>query len=151
MHTVEAVKKIKAPCQDVWRLIWEIKSWACFWDPLHAVEVLYDDGFHQDFTMSVTWQNRESRVRTVRFRGGDGEIHFFSPEPPLPTAVHHGVWKLTANQDGTTTLAAMRSFDLPPFEEENFKNYSERLKIFSEGFQRRLGKLVEKLGSACEK
>lgn len=151
MHTLEATKKIRAPLRDIWQLIWEIKSWAHFWEPVQTVDILYDDGIHQDFIMSLDWQNRDVRIRTVRFRDRDGNIQFFSPEPPSPTIIHQGMWKFLANEDDTTVLTTVRSFELPMVAKESIENYLQRLENLSEGFQARLEKLLERLGSACEK
>ncbi len=151
MHRIESMRKIRAAESDVRHLIWDIKAWSCFWEQIQAVDILYDDGIHQDFIMSLSWQNRDSSIRTVRFRDQNGNIHFFSPQPPSPTTVHRGLWKLVASEDGTTALTAMRWFEMPIQEKENLETHSQHLKTFSEDFQTRLETLLGRLGAVCEK
>ncbi|MDP1609099.1 MAG: SRPBCC family protein [Chlamydiales bacterium] len=151
MHTIKTTKKIRAPYKNVWQLIWEIKAWAHFWEPLQVVDILYEDGMHQDFVMSLSWQNRDASIRTVRFCAQDGTIHFFSPVPPFPTTIHQGSWKFASHGDDAVELTATRWFELPMLEKESTDNYLQRLKIFSQEFQVRLETLLERLGTVCEK
>jgi len=143
-------RKINAPLDEVRGALWRIKDWAQFWAPLHKVEIFYDDGVHQDFTMFLEWQAVDTHVRTVRFLDAKGNISFFSPTPPLLMSVHQGVWELSSDQ-GYTELAAVRYFELPYQEKETTEEYNCRLGIFSKGFEERLTSLLERLGELCEK
>lgn len=151
MHKISATKTIKANYNCVYQSIWKIDSWANFWSPLHEVEILYDDGTHQDFVMTIAWQSTEARIRTVRFRNIKGDIFFFSPIPPPPTTIHQGMWQLKSHGEHKVQLTAVRWFELPTSQVETVLEYDQRVTKFSQEFQLRLETLLEKLGELCEK
>lgn len=150
MHRVCASRELDLPCQVLRERLWGIKEWAHFWSPLHEVEMLYDDGVHQDFVLWVDWQNSLARVRTVRFCDAAGDIHFFSPEPPPPTSLHHGTWQLISKEESRTELRAIRWFELPQQETEDAKSYDARVLKFQTDFQLRLQSLLQRLGESCK-
>jgi hypothetical protein len=142
---------MKSSCEEVRALLWGIKSWAQCWSPIHTVEILYDDGFHQDFAMFLEWQASDTYIRTVRFLDGEGDIVFFSPKPPPPMTTHHGKWQLTLDEDQDVELTAIRWFELPLIEKETQEEYQQRLKNFSAKFVERLEHLLKCLEELCEK
>lgn len=150
MHKVYVKRKIISPCAKVRSVLWEIESWANFWLPTHSVAVLYDDAFHQDFSMFLDWQAANAYIRTVRFLDAKGNIAFFSPTPPPPMIVHHGVWQLTPEDNQSTDLVAIRWFKIPLIEKETFEEHRKRLQDFSNGFVIRLENLLKCLGELCE-
>jgi hypothetical protein len=151
VHKIFVKRTIRCFCPSVQTVLWEIKNWTQFWSPLHQVNIHYDDGRHQDFSMFLEWQERHTQIRTVRFLDHQGNISFFSPIPPPPMTVHQGFWQLSAENHRETELTAIRWFKLPMIEKEGFEEYQKRLKEFSEGFVLRLEKLLERLGELCEK
>ncbi len=150
VHKVCASIQLDLPDEQIRKLLWGIKEWAHFWSPLHEVQMLYDDGVHQDFVLYVDWQNTLARVRTVRFCDANGDIHFFSPEPPPPTSRHHGTWQLSSKGD-RSELTAIRWFELPKQDGEPPDSYQVRLQKFSCDFQQRLQSLLQRLGESCKK
>lgn len=143
MHKTTATKVIEACADEVSQFIWDIQEWAHFWSPLHKVDILYDDGLHQDFVMSLYWQESNASVRTVRFRKDKStNISFFSPKPPLPMMFQHGLWQMAPYPNGKTELTAIRWFSLPP---------QENAEEFCQNFQTRVEALLEKLGDVCKK
>lgn len=143
MHKITSTKIIRARANEVSQFIWNIQEWSHFWSPLHKVDILYDDGLHQDFVMSLDWQESNASVRTVRFRKDKRtNIFFFSPKPPLPMTLHHGLWQIVPYPDGKTELTVVRWFSLPP---------QEDVEDLSQNFQTRIEALLEKLGGVCEK
>lgn len=151
MHNISVKRKIRSPCEKVRAILWGIKSWSQFWSPLHKVDLLYDDGVHQDFAMFLEWQTADTYIRTVRFLDDEGNIAFFSPKPPPPMTVHHGLWQLGLDSDLGVELTAVRWFELPYIEKETLEEYQQRLKDFSRGFMERLENLLKRLGELCEK
>lgn len=151
MHKIITKRKIKAPCEKVRRVLWDVKSWSQFWSPLHKVDILYDDGSHQDFAMFLEWQKEDTSIRTVRFLDDQGNITFFSPQPPPPMAVHQGVWQLDLSDGNGTDLTAIRWFKLPYLMKETPGEYQQRIMQFSIGFEERLTNLLKSLGGLCEK
>ncbi|MCI0382490.1 MAG: hypothetical protein L0207_05525 [Chlamydiae bacterium] len=142
---------MKSSAEKVRAILWEIKSWVQFWSPLHKVEIFYDDGVHQDFSMFLEWQATNAYIRTVRFLDHEGNIAFFSPVAPPPMIVHHGLWQISASDNQSAELTAMRWFKLPLIERETLEEYQKRLKDFSESFVGRLENLLKCLGELCEK
>ncbi len=151
MHKISVRKKINSSRSKVHAALWDIRNWAQFWAPLHKVEVLYDDGAHQDFILFLEWQEQNTYVRTVRFLDDKGNIAFFSPVPPAPMIVHHGLWHLTADHSQCTELTAIRWFSLPLLESKTLEENQQHLKEFSDSFVSRLEHLLEHLGDLCEK
>ncbi len=151
MHKIIVKKKIQVPLNIAHKRIWDISSWASFWNPLQKIEILYDDGLHQDFKMLVDWQGRNSWVRTIRFCNPNLDVAFFSPQPPPPTSIHQGLWQFAVLTDTLTELTAVRYFELPQAELEESEEYSMRLIQFSQDFQTRLQDLLQKLGDSCER
>lgn len=151
MHKVSATQRMSLPYEELQRLVWDIHEWKNFWSPLEEVHIQYDDGQHQDFEMLVNWQSALARVRTVRFRKSNGDICFFSPQPPPPMAVHQGIWKFSKKDDQYTQLTAVRYFELPFLNNEHLDAYAVRLEKFSLDFSSRLETLLEKIGALCRK
>ncbi len=141
--------EIRSSYEKVRSVLWDIREWTQFWYPVHKVEILYDDGKHQDFVMFLNWQAKETNIRTVRFLDSEGNIVFFSPKPPAPMRVHQGLWQLKRSEN--IELTATRWFELFPVEKESPEAYQKRRKEFSDGFVERLEKLVMSLGKLCEK
>lgn len=134
-------------CCDYKKLVaffWDISKWSSFWSPIHDVEVLYDDGKNQEFSMKVDWQNDVHRIRTIRFIE-HSKIVFFSPTPPPPTVIHHGTWSFTSNPQQEIEVRAERFFCLPsyftPMETSKFMTT----------FENRLNKILLGAKRLCEK
>ena len=149
MHKISVAKKIKAPSEKVRDILWRIESWTQFWDPLYKVNILYDDGFHQDFSMFLEWGNQDSHIRTIRFLDRNGDIVFFSPIPPAPMTSHHGMWQVVTHGN-YTELKATRWFSLSERTKETLGKGEQDLESFSKGFEKRLENLLECLGALCE-
>ena len=148
MYSITSSIKIKVPLQAVQQNIWNIQFWTFIWNPLQKVRVFYDDGIHQDFELQVEWQGSIENVRTIRFLKDSKNIFFFSPKPPSPTILHHGLWHFTPLLNQVTELVATRWFKLPDFDNYNRKVHKQD---FINGFQLRLDNLVDKLRGLCEK
>jgi len=124
-------------------LFWDFKSWQNIWSPMQAVEVLYDDGLHQEVIMTVERDGQAETNRTIRFLRENGDIVFFSPEAPPMMTIHRGEWKFY-NDAGKCRVKAMREFEindryfnvnisLAP--EQFIKNFQGRLKNILDKFQ----------------
>jgi hypothetical protein len=141
MPKIVSRKKIFCPYSNLFEFIWDIKKWSSFWSPLKEVQVLYDDGFHQEFNLYVSWEGTIATVRTIRFRDNDGNVSFFSPEPPPPTISHYGKWIFLSQCDGSIELIAERNFCYP------YQDGSD----FTERFHNRLKILLDKIEETCPK
>jgi hypothetical protein len=151
MHKISIKRKIKTSYEALLNILWKIEAWSYFWSPIHQVYISYDDGIHQDFCMYLDWQNESSFIRTVRFLDHKRNINFFSPSPPPPMAIHHGQWELNIDAEQNVELTATRWFKLHEINEESSEIYEKRLSLFSNGFEKRLERLLENLGNLCEK
>ena len=116
MERIEVQRLLPERARPLAQLFWDIEAWLAVWSAIEAVDVLYDDGDHQEFVMHVWRDGAEEVVRTLRFRDvRTGSISFFSPDPPPMMSRHEGEWLFEPVAD-ETRVTATRSFELcrPP-------------------------------------
>lgn len=123
---------------------WNMSLLQAFWDPISRVEVLYDDGGHQEARMSVHRDGREENIRIIRFRV-DADIVFFNPTPPPMMRYHRGAWRFASQPAGGCTVSAEREYELTRNTAESDDEYATRAKTFDVDLQKRLQSLLEAL------
>ena len=107
------------------------------------VNVLYDDGIHQEFLMTVERPNGAETVRGIRFCTPNKRIELFQPLPPPMFSRMVGVWTFQ-EVNGGTEVKAERWFRL----KDNSNNNSaedtagEKLRVY---LKKNLGLFKDKL------
>ena len=121
-----------------------------YWDPICETDVLYDDGQHQEATMSVLRDGHVERIRIVRFRAPDA-IDFFNPQPPDSMHFHRGSWEFQpGGAPGQTTVIARREYELIRDPSEAPDRYAARCLEFERRLEARLRALLEALRTFIE-
>lgn len=87
-----------------------IRGWAEILSDVVDVEVLYDDGRHQEFRMTVSRPTGHETVRGIRFCARP-HIELVQPEPPPGFRRMMGLWTIERKGTGTE-VNARRSFEL---------------------------------------
>jgi hypothetical protein len=134
--------KLKMSTQSAQKLFWDIKRWQAIWDPIHKVELIYDDSFHQEFLMGLFWNGSMQTIRTVRFCEPN-KIVFFSPSPPPPMSYHTGSWSFTSLSEQNTLITLEREYNISIFSNEKTTAFQKRLDIFHNQFIDRLSLLLD--------
>ncbi len=87
---------IERDTEAVYQALFYLEGWSKLLPHVKAVNVLYDDGRYQEFTMTVTSETDAGtlKVRSVRLCDQvNRQIGFFQPEPPPFLKHHAGGWK----------------------------------------------------------
>ncbi len=141
MQRIEVSRSISCPPAIVKSAFWDIEKWNVIWKLIDTVRVVYSDGRHQEFLMSVWRGGICEHVRTVRFRN-QNSIDFFSPEPPPMMSFHRGKWSFRRNEK-STVVTAVREYNLKMVENEDNKSYENRCRTFDHQFTKRLTLILE--------
>ena len=122
-------------------MFWDIRRWHSIWSPVDAVKVNYDDGRHQEFTMALRWLETDVTIRTLRFMEPQGDISFFSPNPPPEMSSHVGKWGFKAIENGCL-ITILREYKLMRMNFESGDEHSLRATEFKRVFEARLDNLL---------
>ncbi|WP_180552058.1 hypothetical protein P3U69_12520 (plasmid) [Staphylococcus haemolyticus] len=89
--------KINTPIETMIRSIWDLDCWEEKLEHIKNIEILYDDGYNQEFLMGVKTENNSNivNVRSIRRKNDDNSIEFFQPEPPEYLLHHAGLWSFS--------------------------------------------------------
>ncbi|MCA2711299.1 MAG: hypothetical protein IM473_14620 [Microcystis sp. M015S2] len=104
-------------CDDraAYQALFKLEDWTKFLPHIQAINVLYDDGRYQEFTMTVVSEKDAGTltVRSVRLCDGDkGTISFFQPEPPKFLTHHAGGWQFIPIDDQTCQVITFHNWNL---------------------------------------
>jgi hypothetical protein len=141
MERIEISRVMPAAAGEVRPQFWDIAAWQRVWDRITTVDVLYDDGVHQEIEMTVERDGALERVRTARLSVG-GDIEFFSPLPPPTMSVHHGAWRF-ADVPGGCLVTAQRDYRLLLSPGEPGPARNTRQLVYRAAFQRRLTAILD--------
>ena len=100
---------IRAGTAQVYRAFADIRFWASVLPDVRAVDVLYEDACHQEFTMTVERPPGEETVRAIRFLYPGRQIDLFQPQPPPGFSRMCGTWTFEPVGAGTR-VTATRTF-----------------------------------------
>jgi hypothetical protein len=89
----------------------DLDRWPMVLPDTQAVEVLYSDGYNQEFTMTVTRPGGAETVRGVRYCRAPYELELVQTTPPPLLRRMTGRWTFREHQGGTTVVAD-REFEL---------------------------------------
>jgi hypothetical protein len=103
--------QIDAPLSRVYETFAGLSHWQAALPDVLGIEVLYDDGRHQEFLMTVERQNGPETIRGIRYLQQPDCIELFQPVPPPGFRRMCGTWHFR-RVDGSTEVRAARNFDL---------------------------------------
>lgn len=80
--------------------LWNLNGWEEKLPHIKKINVLYDDGYNQEFLMTVQTNDIPVTVRSIRRLASNNVIEFFQPEPPAYLLHHAGSWLIENNPEG---------------------------------------------------
>ena len=106
---------IESDVASVYRAFADLTRWKGILDDVLDATVLYDDGYHQEFTMTVARPAGPETVRGIRYCRPHRELELFQPQPPPGLRAMRGTWTFSQEDGGRRTrVVATRSFELAP-------------------------------------
>lgn len=109
---------INRTIDNVYKAFADLEGWKSVLPDVLDVRVLYDDGAHQEFLMTVERPGGPETVRGVRFCKEPYKIAMFQPTPPPGFRRMVGVWTFAEDDARRTRVTATRWFDLAPGRDE---------------------------------
>lgn len=139
---IEEQIQIKAPIANVFETFAKLECWPDVLPDTLGVEVLYDDGKHQEFKMTVSRPNGPETIRGVRFLVPLRTIELFQPVPPPGFRKMCGVWNFDQDGGGTTVRVTR---EIEPEDPGSYNAIAEKLRtilrtnlgLFQEYIERR--------------
>jgi ribosome-associated toxin RatA of RatAB toxin-antitoxin module len=120
---------IERDVRDVYRAFADITYWKQVLPDVLGVELLYDDGRHQEFTMTVSRPSGAETVRGIRFCEGDRRIELVQPQPPPSFRRMVGVWTFEA-EGNATRVKAERWFELKDASVGPLEGFRDRIATY---------------------
>ena len=108
---VQEQVRIQAPLQRVYKTFADLEHWRAALPDVLDVQVLYDDGEHQEFLMTVDRPAGPETIRGVRYLDSGKTIELFQPTPPPGFRKMCGTWRFTETSEGTD-VQATRLFEV---------------------------------------
>ena len=137
-------KSYAAPAAVVRNVFWDVEQWQRIWNPVSRVDVLYDDRQFQEFQMGLLWRGRPITIRTIRMKQPNGDIGFFSPNPPGEFSHHTGSWRFHDEEGrGHCAVVAEREFIVRRLEGESSEDYETRQRPICAAFRERVTRLLD--------
>jgi hypothetical protein len=143
MHRIELETTLPVPAAQAADVFWDIARWHRIWNPIQRVAVGYDDGTLQEFEMDLFWHDAPITIRTIRLRRADGDIEFFSPNPPGEFSHHIGWWRFSAIGATACRLSAVREFVVRRLPDESGDVYECRKENAAAAFRARLNRILD--------
>ncbi|MEK8015988.1 MAG: SRPBCC family protein [Candidatus Parabeggiatoa sp.] len=123
-ETITESVSIKNTVESVFSAFANLPRWKDILPDVLDVKVLYDDGYNQEFTMTVERPTGEETVRGIRYCVPNVSLELFQPEPPPGFQYMIGQWKFFPDLEGTLVVGTRR-FVLTPEEQNNSSNINE--------------------------
>ncbi|WP_437957062.1 SRPBCC family protein [Sorangium sp. So ce119] len=117
---------IKRDVESVYRAFADLTTWKRVLPDVLGVEIVYDDGKHQEFLMTVSRPAGPETVRGIRFCTPSERIELVQPKPPPSFRRMVGVWTF-AQKGSVTEVKAERWFDLLESTPEAIEGFKSRL------------------------
>src|SRR3954449_7351086 len=102
---------VRRPVEEVYDAFADLTRWPEILPDTVGVEVLYFDGYNQEFTMTVARPAGPETVRGVRYCRPPFELELVQTVPPPAFTRMRGRWRFRPDGDATVVVAA-RSFEL---------------------------------------
>jgi hypothetical protein len=103
--------QIHAPLPSVYDVFAGLSHWRAALPDVLSVGVLYDDGRHQEFLMTVERPNGPETIRGIRYLDRPNRIELFQPTPPPGFRRMCGSWHFSGAGQATR-VTATRTFEL---------------------------------------
>lgn len=139
---IQVSRLISADKNELIQCFWDIQRWYNIWSPIEKVEVDFDDGMTQIFSMNVWRDGICEEVKTIRKKTSEDVIEFTSPSPPLKLRNHSGSWIFEDTEQGTI-VTATRNFEMDIDQLDGEVTTLEALKTYKYNLQLRLKTILE--------
>lgn len=126
---------IARPVDEVYQAFADLARWPVVLPDVVGVEVGYDDGYNQEFTMTVERPAGNETVRGFRYRRAPRELELCQTTPPPGLSRMVGRWTFTEDGAGTTVTAG-RGFTLAGGDEATAAERSEAFAVSLGGYLR---------------
>lgn len=90
----------------VFQFLRNAKLWPNLLPHCTEVDILYDDGLHQEFIMASDSNGQLESTRTILRCVNNKKISYFQPNPPSVLKQHHGCWLLESLADKTRVTSS---------------------------------------------
>lgn len=130
MNIIEVVE-IDHTIDRVYTTFADLPRWCEILPDVLGIEILYFDGYNQEFTMTVERPAGPETVRGIRYCRPPHELEIFQPVPPPGLQSMSGRWVFAEGPHGTT-VTATRKFQLKPGDprsEEAEQQFGQRLQL----------------------
>lgn len=115
---------IKAPLDVVYNSFEDLRVWKKILPDVIDVNMIYEDSYHQEFTMTVDRPTGPETVRAIRYCNRSNTIELFQPVPPPLFNRMSGEWVF--EQDGENiTVTATRNWE--PKEKDKADSIAKKL------------------------
>jgi hypothetical protein len=129
--------------------IWSGAEWESRWAAVRSFRVGYDDGDHQDATITLDWFGEVVEMEVVRFRTSPTRIDFFCPRPPPPLAHQSGRWCAEPGP-GANLVVAARTVELIGRPSESAVERGRREDEYASRLSERLGQILAAFTQSLE-
>ncbi|MDF7673367.1 hypothetical protein PT277_10400 [Acetobacteraceae bacterium ESL0709] len=109
-----------ASVEDCFKVYWKLENWLIALDDILSVDVSYDDGEHQTFSMTVSRSTGEETVRGVRYGFWAKRLEVCQFTPPPGFCSMFGVWSFTSISNNRTCVNTERIFELIDHSKEEY-------------------------------
>lgn len=108
---IESTIEIKSDLHSVYNAFYDLHGWKSILNDVTDVDVQYEDGNHQVFTMTVDRPGGEETVRGIRTGKHLEVITLCQTTPPPGFRKMHGHWYFEG-EPGHVTVRAVRDIEL---------------------------------------
>ncbi|MBO3459175.1 SRPBCC family protein [Aetokthonos hydrillicola Thurmond2011] len=95
----------------VFKAFANLDNWQSLLDDVLNVEMLYDDGYHQEFLMTMSRPRGVETIRGFCFFSPNSRIEIFQPKPPSGFKTMTDIWTFEESKEGTR-VTVERRFEL---------------------------------------
>jgi ribosome-associated toxin RatA of RatAB toxin-antitoxin module len=118
MEITESIH-VDAPPERAYAPLADLSTWPRILPDTLGVDILYSDGYNEEFTMTVQRPAGPETIRGIRYCRAPYELELVQTTPPPGFARMTGRWTFTP-EDGGTRITAQRRFErLPSVEGED--------------------------------
>ena len=139
---VEQSVIIKAPLARVFDAFADLLKWRRILPDVVDVSMLYEDGRHQEFLMTVERGGQHEQIRGIRYVYPGEKIELFQPNPPPGFKSMTGEWRFRA-VDGGTEVLVKRFFSLLDETPAKREEISHNLQHYLQTNLRRFGDYLQ--------
>jgi len=103
---------IESSLSKIYQAFYNFKHWIRALSDVLDVKIFYDDGYHQEFSMTVSRPGGEETVKGIRFCEPDKTIELFQTQPPPLFKKMMGTWRFSNDNKGGVIVSASREFEI---------------------------------------